>query len=81
VCATDAEIVVRVWAYISRAHRDSIEYRKHAPVHSLTPGHRRYWTEVLALESLRDGMTIADLLASEHALVREAALLMLASAT
>lgn len=77
--ATDAEIVVRVWAHISRAHRDSIEYRKHAPVHVYTAGHRRYWRERLALESLHDGMTIADLLASEHAMVREATLLVLAS--
>jgi len=74
---TDTELVVQVWARIYHAHRDSIEYRKHAPKHILTTGHRRYWNEVLALESLHDGMTIADLLASEHALVRETTLLAL----
>ena len=48
---TDAELVVRVCDDISLAHRESVAYRKLAPAHTYTAGHRSYWNERLALES------------------------------
>ncbi|MHB1094746.1 MAG: hypothetical protein ACYC3F_01065 [Gemmatimonadaceae bacterium] len=70
-------VLMRVYEILHAQHCESIAYRRDAPVHIMTEGHRRYWRELLALESLAVVMTLAELLASEHALVREATLLAL----
>lgn len=77
---TDAEIVDAVRECIGEAHKASVTYRRVGPLHIMTDGYRRYWNERLALESLRDDMTLADLLVSEHTRVREATLLILSIA-
>lgn len=74
---TDAEVLARVYEIVGVRHYESIAYRRHAPQHIMTAGHRRYWDERLAIESLRDVTTLAEMLASKHALVREATLLAL----
>lgn len=76
---TDAEILSAVRERIDLGLMETTKRRRRESPHVYTAVHRRYWNERIALDSLRDGMTLADLLASEHGLVREAALFALAT--
>lgn len=77
---TDAEILAAVHERLDLAHMDTIAIRRRLSRHTYTSVHRRYWDERIALDSLLPGMTLAELLASEHWLVREAALVVLGAA-
>ncbi len=71
---TDDEILSAVRERIDLGLLETTKRRRRESPHVYTAVHRRYWKERIALESLRDGMTLADLLASELGLVREAAI-------
>jgi hypothetical protein len=74
----DALVLARVYEILHLRHEASISSRHDSPARVTTEGHRRYWRERFALESLGAVMTIAELLASPHALVREATIVALA---
>lgn len=77
---TDADILAAVHERLDLAHMDTIAIRRRLSRHTFTSVHRRYWDERIALDSLLPGTTLAELLASEHWLVREATLIVLGAA-